>query len=175
MNKTWAISSWISFLISAGMPAQLRRSPWRTPISFFRRKRSGSSLKRGPFCRSRLVGNLQSRLAQAVNEMLPIIGFPPFLDIPAYGVGEVRPQFKQSLKGFIGRITFSELPVAGGHRRLHTPVSWQISLEHEIECVAVVALAVGIIEVRIPVPSGMTGIELLGALRQRHPALRVAG
>src|SRR4030088_97468 len=106
--------------------------------------------------------------------MLPVFGRPPFLDILAYGFGEVRPQFEQSLKGFTGGITFSELPVGRGQCRLRTPVAGEIGFEHEIQCVRVIALAVGVVEIGVPVPTWMVGIELLGALRQGHASLPVA-
>src|SRR6478752_1456540 len=69
---------------------------------------------------------------------------------------------------------FSELPVDGGQSGLHTPVAGQITLEQKIECTAVVALAVGIVKIGIPIPAGMVRIQLLGALGQSHAALPVA-
>ena len=71
---------------------------------------------------------------------------------------EIRPQLEQSLNGFTSRIAFSQLSVDGGHRRLHTPVARQIAFEQEIERTAVIALAIGVVEVGIPIPSGVIGI-----------------
>src|SRR2546430_6198274 len=114
MNKTWAISSWISFLISAGIPSQLRPSPRRTPTSFFRRERSGSFSERRSVCRFLRVGNVQSRLAPTINQLLQKLGRPPLLHFLAYCGGEVGPQLQQIPNGFGGRTKFSELP---GRRR----------------------------------------------------------
>src|SRR5438552_14208833 len=174
MNKTWAISSWISFLISRDMPTQLRPSPWRTPTSFFRRERSGSPLKRGPVCRVLLADNLQSRLAPTINQLLQKFGRPPLLHFLAYGGGEVGPQLEQILKCFGGRTKFSELPGGGGDRGGRKPVPWHIEFVREIECAAEVALAVGVVEVGNPIPSRMMGIELLGASCQRQATVPIA-
>src|SRR5258707_12367313 len=101
--------------------------------------------------------------------MLPVLGLPPFLDILAYSGGEVRPQFEQSLKGFTGRITFAELPVGGGHRRLHAPVARQIGFAGKTQSTAVVALAVRAEKVGAPGPPGIMTVDLLGPPR-RHQA-----
>ena len=106
--------------------------------------------------------------------MFDEIGLPPFLDIHADGGGEVGPDLEQILKGFTRRSTFPELPVGGAHRRVHEPVAGQIHLEREAKRAAVVALPVCVAEVDPPVPSGMMGIELLGAPGQRQATLQVA-
>lgn len=55
-----------------------------------------------------------------------------------------------------------------------SPWSGQIDLQGEIACPAIVALAIRVVEVSVPVPSGMIGIELLGAPRQRESAVPLA-
>ena len=57
---------------------------------------------------------------------------------------------------------------------MHTPVARQVGFERETQRAAVVALAVRVVEVGVPVPSRMVGIEPLGAPREREAALRVA-
>ena len=55
---------------------------------------------------------------------------------------------------------------------MHTPVARQVDLECALQRAAVIALEVRGIVVSIPVPSGMIGIELLGASRERQTAIR---
>jgi hypothetical protein len=77
------------------------------------------------------------------------------------------------VKSPCSRVTFLQLAIAGGDCRMRKPVARQIDFEREIECAAVIALAVGVVEVGIPLPSGMMRIELLGASCQREATLEV--
>ncbi len=133
---------------------------------------SGGGLRGGIGSRRR--GHLEPRLTQAVEEGLHVRWLPPLLEFRPDVGSEVRPQLEQIPYGFRGGITLPELPVGGSHRRVHTPVARQIALEHETQCAAVVALAVRVVEVGIPVPSRMVRIELLGASREREATLPVA-
>src|SRR6266852_5349668 len=106
--------------------------------------------------------------------MLHGLRIPPLLHILAYCGGQIRSQVEQTPQGFIGSFTFTELPAGGCDQQVLSPVARQIDLTSETECAAVVALSVCMVEVGVPVPSGVMGVELLGALRQLEAALPVA-
>src|SRR5689334_7872997 len=57
---------------------------------------------------------------------------------------------------------------------MRRPLAREIDLEGGAECGAVIALTVRVVEVRVPIPAGMIGIEFLGARRQREATLRVS-
>src|SRR6266566_1937532 len=114
---------------------------------------------------SRRRRHVEARLAPAVEQALHVLGLPPLLDIADCGGGEVRPYSEQIPYGFGGRITLSDLTEGSGRCRVREPVARQIDLEREAERSTIVAPAVRIVEVGIPVPAGMIGVELLGAPR----------
>src|SRR5208283_3344301 len=119
--------------------------------------------------------NLQPGLSESFNQTLTIRGIKPFLDLPMYRRANVRPQPAQISQGLAGFLTFTELSVGGRDQGVPAPVFRHIALQCEVECTEIVAFAVCMVEVGMPVPSGMIGIELLGTLCKCQTPLRVPG
>ena len=124
-------------------------------------------------CGCRFAADLQPRLAESFNQALAILGIEPFLDLPLDRRADVRPQPEQISHGLAGFLTLTELPVGGRDQGVPAPIVRHIAFECEGDCTAIVAFAVSMVEVCMPVPPGVIGIELLGTFCERQTAMRV--
>src|ERR1035437_6498752 len=119
------------------------------------------------YSRLALIGNFQPRFAPALNQLFDVLGRPPLTQQPACDGSEVRPQLEQIPDGFACGLPFSELAIRGSQHHVRAHVPWQIEIERRTERGAVVTLPVRVVEVGKPVKTGVVGIQLLGARRQR--------
>ena len=108
---------------------------------------------------NRSLPNFEAGFAESIEQVFYEIGFPPDSEFFAGRSGKFRTLGVQSGEGFSRLLAIVELAIDGCQSEVRPLESGHVDLLCELECTAVLALAIGVETWDEPVPSRMVRIE----------------
>ena len=181
-NRNYTQSFYQLDYVQAGVPADPLSIPWwgggrlfLSAVALLLHTRFLLLWRRAGGRRFRIAGNIQARLAEAIQKMLDQFRIQPLRQLSARPGGTVRTAGDQFVQRFRSRLTLAQLPIGGGAGDRRPEVARHLDAERGVHRGAIVALAIGIENGGEPIPAGKVRMQPHGGIGHRAASLPEAG